>query len=178
MQPGDIYEKLAEGERKEVARSIEVAHSAVVAPEMLPHLIDLLAVDNPTIVSHAAHALMTVSRIDLALLVPHKSALVRALASNQWEVQEQLGKIIPSMPLDSAEQAMVWARFHEIFYQAKSSIARTCALQALVDMGNHFEAYRGNVSDVIVYAMEEGTKAMQARARNILREYDWVASTM
>ena len=177
MQQGDMYEQLAEGERKAVARSTEVARRVVADPSLLPCLIDFLLSENTIVVSHAAHALLTVSKRHINLLEPHKGELISVLSSEQWEVQEQLGKILPRLSLDKPQQVTVWERFQDIFYNGTSSIARTCALQALVDMGTNAEAYRGKAGKVIAYALENGSKAMQARARNLLKDIEWIPAS-
>ena len=168
MQPGEMLEWLAEGERKAVAKSSAVANQVIKTPMLMPDLIALLGSPNTTVASHAAHAMLTVSKHAPDLLKPYCAELVEALASDQWEVQEQLGKILPQLPLDTTQQASVWKRFNNIFYNGKSSIARTCALQAMVDMGSRFSACRDKASEAIVFAIENGSKAMQARARNLV----------
>ncbi|WP_262694637.1 hypothetical protein [Kordiimonas aquimaris] len=175
MQPGEMLELLAEGERKAVAKSSFVAEQVIENPVLMPHLISLLTFENTTVVSHAAHALHTISKAKLELLLQHSAALVGALASDQWEVQEQLGKFLPKLSLDAEQQEHIWQRFEDIFYNGTSSIARTCALQAMVDMSNAFSAYRGKADIAIVYALEQGSKAMQARARNLIKNYEWIS---
>ena len=178
MQPGEMLELLAEGERKAVAKSTVVAKHVMAQPELTVHLINALETANTTVVSHSAHALHTIGKHKPAMLAPFVAELVAALlTSEQWETQEQLAKVLPVLPLDAQQQTAVWARFNDIFYNGTSSIARTCALQALVDMAARFPDYRGKASGVIAFALEQGSKAMQARARNLIKDFDWVAAS-
>lgn len=168
MQPGEIMEMLAEGERKAVAKSKAVAMAVLANPKTVKILVDALSSSNPTIVSHAAHALLTVFRKKPSLLKPFADQLLRAFQRNQWEILEQLAKILPGLDLPKPKQRTLVARLEQIFYQGKSSIARTSALQALNDLGAQHQVWRDRSGKAMKFAFEQGSKAMQARARKLL----------
>lgn len=168
MQPGDIIEMLAEGRRNAVANSTAVAKMVLKSPELAKTLVEALSSPNKTIVSHAAHALVTVFRSNPALLQPFAKHLLAAFQAGQWETLEQLTKILPGLSLSQPQQKTFLGRLEAVLYNDKSSIARTGALQALDDMARHHAAYRQASLKALKYALEEGSKAMQARARRLL----------
>ncbi len=168
MQSGQLLELLAEGERKAVANSTAVARAVLANPAHVKVLVDALSSANATIVSHAAHALLTVFKKNPALLKPFASQLLKAFKRDQWEVLEQLAKILPGLELPPAQQKTFVQRLEQVFYQGTSSIARTCALQALDDIAGRQKKWRATSDKAMKFALEEGTKAMQARARTLL----------
>ncbi|MEX0298021.1 MAG: hypothetical protein AB3N28_03055 [Kordiimonas sp.] len=165
----DIFAALSEGKRGAVARSTEVALHIIATPSDLQILIDALSFDDPVVVSHAAHACLTIFKTHPHLLVPFKLHLLSMLLQrDQWELIEQLSKIIPQLGCTSAEGNALWIRLLSIVETGSSSIARTCALQALADMAALDPVYEPYAARAIHYALEKGTKAMQARARKFL----------
>lgn len=168
MQPGEIMTMLAEGQRKAVANSTVVAKLVLKSPEHVGTLVDALSSPNTTIVSHSAHALLTVFKNNPALLQPFSKQLLAAFQQGQWETLEQLAKILPGLNLSPPQQKTFLQRLEAVFYQDTSSIARTGALQALDDMARHHKAFRQASGRALKYALEEGSKAMQARARKLI----------
>lgn len=165
----DIFLALAEGKRGAIARSNEVAAHILENPAHMPTLIGALSVTDTIVVSHAAHACLTVYKKSPDLLVPYKNTLLALLeGQNQWELIEQLSKIVPFLACTVEENAALTARLVSIVESGKSSIARTCALQALVDMAALDGIHRQMADKALAYALAHGTKAMQARARKLM----------
>ncbi len=169
MQPGEIMTMLAEGQRKAVANSTIVAKIVLNSPDHVQTLVDALSSPNKTIVSHAAHALLTVFRKNPSLVQPFAKQLLAAFGRGQWETLEQLAKILPGLKLSPPQQKTLLQRLEAVFYKDTSSIARTGALQALDDMARHHAAFRQASGRALKFAMEEGSKAMQARARKLTK---------
>ena len=168
MQPGDIITMLAEGPRNAVANATVVAKMVLKDPKLASTLVDALASPNKTVVSHAAHALFTVFKSNPALLQPFVGQFLKALSGNQWEALEQLAKILPGLKLSDRQQSSLVERLEAIFYQGKSSIARTNAMQALYDLSEKHAVFQDASVKALKFAFEEGSKAMQARARNLV----------
>ena len=169
MQPGEVMELLAEGRRNAVANSTAVAKIVLKSPQLLATLVDALTSPNKTIGSHAAHALLTVFKSDPKLLQPFVPMMLKAFAKGQWETMEQLAKILPGLTLTKPQQKSLLERLEAVFYEGSSSIARASAMQPLNDLSKHHAAYRGASVKALKFALEEGTKAMQARARKLLQ---------
>lgn len=168
MQPGDIITMLAEGPRNAVANATVVAKLVLKDPKLASTLVEALASPNKTIVSHAAHALHTVFKSNPGLLQPFAGQLLKALSGSQWETLEQLAKILPGLKLSKPQQKTLLERLEAVFYEGKSSIARTSAMQALHDLAETHAAFQGASVKALKFAFEEGSKAMQARARNLV----------
>ena len=168
MKEAEILLALANGDRKEVARSTEVAHQIIADPSLMPYLMEGLIHGDETTRSHAAHACLTISQENLELLEAVKDTLITALMADQWELLEQMAKILPQLDLDAHDVALVAGRLGDVFEDSKSSIARTCALEAMVHLSDQYPALKGASEAMLQYALEEGTKAMQARARKLM----------
>lgn len=163
-----ILVALGEGDRKAVARSSEVAGVVIKRPELLTVVIDALGINDQTTVAHAAHALNTVVQEQPQLLEPHADALVRSYNYEQWEVLEQLGKILPKLPLTDAQVQAVADRSQHVFYHHTSAIARVCALQCFMDMAAINPSMKLAADDMLQHALTSESKALQARARKLL----------
>jgi len=165
----DIFQALTEGKRGAVARSTEVAEYLLKHPDELPALIKALASVNTVLVAHAAHALLTVFHRGAGLLEPYKAELLTLLlAGEQWELLEQMAKVMPYLGFNEVDRQHMNDRFWHIVHYGQSSIARACAVQALVDMAHSEKRFERQAQAALTYALEKGSKAMQARARNLL----------
>jgi len=167
----DLLDILAVGDRKQVALSGEAAALVIGAPDLVPELIAALHHDNSIIVSHAAHALLTVFKKAAALLRPHGEALLGAYGLQQWEIKEQLAKILPFLPLTNGQRQILICRLEETLKGHKSGIARTCALQAITDLAKSDEAFRTAALAALDFASDQPSKALQARARKLKNSF-------
>lgn len=164
----DIIATLAEGKRGSVARASDVMHYVRGKPEALGSLIEALSSSDATVVAHAAHACLSIFKACPDRLLPYRKALLAVLLQrDQWELIEQLTKILPQLGYSDEERQGLSARLMDVVENGASSIARTCALQGLVDLAAIDELYEANASQAIEYALESGTKAMKARARKL-----------
>lgn len=170
MQPGEIMTMLAEGRRNAVANSTAVAKIVLKSPQLMATLVDALTSPNKTIGSHAAHALLTVFKENPKLLQPFVGQLLKAFARGQWETMEQIAKILPGLTLSKPQQKTFLQRLEAVFYEGNSSIARTSAMQALSDLSKQHVAYRQASVKALKFALEQGSKAMQARARKLVEQ--------
>lgn len=165
----DIIGALSEGKRGAIARSADVAAYVAENPDELKTLVYALSYDDSTVVAHAAHALNSVFKHKPKILEPYKEDLLELLLSrDQWELTEQLCKVVPHLGCTSDELLILMEHLTELVKTGKSSIARTCALQAIADIAEIYPIYHEQVNEVFAFAMQHGTKAMQARVRNLL----------
>jgi len=165
----DIWVALAEGKRGAIARSSDVAAYIINHPAEMRTLIDAASCEDVVVVAHAVHALLTVFQHDPDLVKAFKTDLLALLLTcDQWEVIEQMCKVAPHLQCSSAEIDKLVRRLFMVVKQSRSSIARTCSLQALVDIVELYPDYQVQADEAMTFALEHGTKAMQARARNLL----------
>ncbi len=162
-----FYDLLKEGDRKEVARASEVAAQILDTPPLIDTLLDCLCTGDETVRAHAAHALMQVGRQQAHILYPVHSRLLTEIALiQQWEVQEQLMKVLPL--IDTSDQVVQLAK-QNLFH--KSAIVRTCALQALFDLAQRIPNRFNEVIHILQeYQNVHAPKSLQARARKLLAE--------
>ncbi len=93
-----FFDMLSQGDRKEIGRAGEVASIILETPPLLEDLLDCIVKGNETVRSHGAHALMQVGVRNPALLAPFEDELLGDIAGfDQWEVQQQLLKILPKL---------------------------------------------------------------------------------
>tara|TARA_R110002096_G_scaffold169810_14_gene341659 strand:- start:465 stop:971 length:507 start_codon:yes stop_codon:yes gene_type:complete len=164
----EIIAALAEGKRSAIAGSSDVAHYVVGKPEAVGLLIEALSSSDAIVAAHAAHACLSVFKACPDRLLPYRKTLLAVLHQrDQWELIEQLTKIVPQLGCTDEEQKSLSRRLMDVVGYGTSSIARTCALQGLVDLASIDEFYETNASQAIAYALENGTKAMKARARKL-----------
>lgn len=168
MLPGDVMEMLAEGQRNAVANSTKVAMMALANPALVKTLVDALSSPNKTVASHAAHATYTIFRKNPGLLKPFARQLLDIFRREQWEVVQQLAKVLPGLNLAGPQQKTFVARLEQVFYDGTSSFARASALQALNDLGKQHAKWGAASTRALRFALENGSKAMQARARKLL----------
>ncbi|PCI62454.1 MAG: hypothetical protein COB37_07015 [Kordiimonadales bacterium] len=166
----DVIQALSEGKRGSVARSNEVARYILQYPDEVRQLVNALAAENPAVVSHVSHACVSIFAQEPAVLRPFGAELLEALKeSSQWELLHQLPKILPHLDLDAVQLTGLSDRLWHLLKNDRSSIVRTCALQALVDMAETDEKFEPRACAAMAFAFEQGSKALQARARNLLK---------
>ena len=165
----DIAFALGEGKRGAIARSTEVAHHIKDHSEEFELLLSLLSRENEVCVSHAAHALQTLGKISPELVTGGSQHICEALVEqNQWELTEAFSKLLPILHISEAEAERACSVLYTRFCDEKGSLARTWALQALVDMAEKYPQHQQKAEDALQAALETGSKAMQARARKLL----------
>lgn len=122
--------------------------------------------------SRASHALMTIARRKDDLLQPHTAFLLQKLMTiPQWEVRSHLCQTITLLKLDKEEIDRLVEILAE-FLADKSSIVRTCAMQAMVDLCGQSPGLVHMVRPVIADRTISGTAAMRARGRQLLKVLD------
>lgn len=163
-----IIKMLAGGDRRSTGHSEEVAAEVLADDSLFPDLFEGLLSDDAIIRSRAAHALMQIAPTRPDLVRPYKEVLMQDVARiKQWEVREQLCKILPRLGLTRAEIAYAVEIFRG-YLNDKSSIVRTCALQALADLTEMEPSLKPEIMPTIEELTQTGTPAMRARGRKLL----------
>lgn len=163
-------DELAGGDRRSVGRAPEVARWVLDEPGRLGEIVEGLLGDDVIVRSRCAHVIDAVSKTRPELVAPFKRRLLRdATAIEQWEVREQMCKILPRLPLSPSDVAAMRAVCIRSL-EHRSSIVRACAMQALVDLLRHDPSHEDDVCEVIGTLTEVGTAAMRARGRKLLKQ--------
>jgi len=161
---------LAEGDRKQIGRSGEIATIIVETPPLLEDLLNCLMDGDETVRAHGTHALMQVGIRHPELIEPFSGLILDKIAGlEQWEVQQQVLKILPKMKLSSGNRAIAIDHARRQLNH-KAAFVRTDALQALADFSKSDPSLKKEVRAVLENASENGAKSMQARARRLLAD--------
>ncbi len=166
-----FLDMLAKGDRKEVGQAGEVASIIFETPPLLEELMDCIVNGNEKVRAHGAHALMQVGTKKPGLLNPFKDRLLAEISGiDQWEVQEQLLKILPKLDFtpDTRDFAIDHCRGQ---LRHKAAFVKTCALQALADFSRNDPKLMAETRILLEQALETGAKSMQARARKLLKTF-------
>ena len=125
---------LATGSRGEVGEAAAIARICLDDPPSTRVLVALLEDDNPAVVAHAAHALMQVARDSPGSLQPALPQLLIHLEKNrQWEIAEQLPKVLVRLKLDDTEVSRLLGLLEDLL-DGSSAIGAASALTAIVDL--------------------------------------------
>jgi HEAT repeat protein len=157
-------------DRRSIGRSNKVARLVLKNPRRFPELISCLWHENPVVRMRAADAAEKVSAQKPRLLDRHKAELLGLLAeSDQIELRWHLAMMIPRLQLTGTERRRAAENLHR-YLDDRSSIVRTCALQALFDLAQNDPALRSKVKQLLEEALLSGSPAMKARSRQLLKQ--------
>jgi hypothetical protein len=121
------------------------------------------------IVERAARTLKKISEVDGAALLGWRKALIdEAFRATDVRVQWNLTLVLGRLPLRGRDKALVVDLMFERL-RDRSGLNRTCALQALMDLSANDADLRRRVRPIVEEFVENGTPAMRARARKLLK---------
>ncbi|MCO5057045.1 MAG: hypothetical protein M9905_03995 [Rhizobiaceae bacterium] len=161
---------LATGSRGEVGEAAAVARICLDDPPSTRVLVAFLEDDDPAVVAHAAHALMQVARDSPGSLQTALPQLLIHLEKNrQWEIAEQLPKVLVRLKLDDTEVSRLFGLLEDLL-DASSAIGAASALTAIVDLARQGRVDRALAEQAIRRALASPRKAVAARARRLEQE--------
>lgn len=149
-------------------RADEVAREVVSDPSLLDQLLPGLDSESPVVRMRAFDALEKVSRALPQALQPEGALLLRLLGESQpKEVLWHLLQMIPRVHW-GREQLPAVLNAVDRALSEPSSIVRTCALQARVDLIPQSPEQKPQVIQCVQKQLRSGTPAMRSRARKLL----------
>lgn len=159
---------LTGGDRRSIGRADEVTASVLQSPKLFPQLMTGLWSTDSLMRMRAADAVEKISREKPELLRPYKKELLGLLQeAEEKEVRWHLALMAPRLALNIRERASAVAALRN-YLEDRSSIVRTCALQALSDLAEQAPELLPDVIDLLHQAARAGTAAMKARGRKLL----------
>lgn len=164
-----LRKQLAAGQRGEIGEAALVARDILQTPQLAMAVIAALEDDDPAVVAHAAHALMQVWLDEPAIFDVHVEKLLDLYeAGTQWEIGEQLSKILVGCTLTEHQtDRLVDALLNNL--QNKSNIVAACALSGLAVLADR-GAISARICDAAIdAALNSPRKALAARARKLRR---------
>lgn len=166
----EVLRKLRGGDLRSLGRSGDIAPEIANDPKRFAQAFAALLSADPVVRSRAADAVEKATRERPALLHPHKTVLLKRIALiEQQEVRWHVAQMLPRLELTAKERDSAIAVLFE-YLEDKSSIVRTMAMQALADFAVRDERLRKRIVPVLEFLTKEGTPAMRARGRRLLRQ--------
>jgi hypothetical protein len=160
---------LSGGDRRSIGRVSEVLKLVQEHPDKVSSVLTCLFDLDPVITMRAADLLEKFSRQQAELLQPSKATLLTLAAeTRQKELRWHLALILPRLLLTRAECEST-AKLLEAYFDDRSSIVKTFALQGLADLTSRLPALLPWVIETIRARTKTGTAAMRARGRHLLR---------
>jgi hypothetical protein len=168
MPQRNILGFLEGGDRRSIGRADQVAAAVSKNQALFPALMRGWWSENPLVRMRAADATEKITRKNPHLLQSYRRELLGLMAeSKEQELRWHLAAIAPRLRLSCEERRLVYSLL--ISYLAdRSSIVKTCALQALADLATDDPNILDGVIEILRQSTRNGTPAMRARSRKLL----------
>lgn len=167
-----FLEKLTGGDRRSIGRANEVVKLVLAQPVLFSHLIEALHAADPLVRMRAADAAEKVSLKRPDLLRPFKTRLLRLLEqADQQELRWHLAQMVPRLSLTAQDRVRAGSALRN-YLSDRSSIVKTCALQALAEIAEKDESLLSQTKALLEDSLRTGTAAMKARARRLLHQLE------
>jgi hypothetical protein len=164
-----ILNKLRGGDRRSIGRSNEAVREISNNPKLFAQVVSAMLDPNPLIRMRAADAIEKASALHPKLLHPYKRTILNKIAGiPQQEVRWHVAQIIPRLRLTPKERDQATAILFD-YLDDKSSIVKTFAMQALADISQDDSRLRQRIVPVLEFLAANGTPAMRARGRKLLK---------
>jgi hypothetical protein len=168
MPRNKILALLEGGDRRTIGRSDQVAAIVSKDPKLFPDLIAGLWSTDPLVRMRAADATEKVTHKHRELLQPYKKELLDLMVeAQQQELRWHLAVMVPRLPLTRKEKEITICAL-EGYFDDRSSIVKTFALQGMADLAQDEPGIRPRVVKILREATRTGTPAMKARSRKLL----------
>jgi hypothetical protein len=165
----DILIKLSGGDRRSLGRSGEIVRDIAEDPKLFAAAFAALLDSDPVASMRAADAVEKATRGHPELLKPFKRALLTKVAArDQQEVRWHVAQMLPRLQLTAKERDHAVSILFE-YLEDKSAIVRVFAMQGLSDFAMQDTKLRARVVPLLEFLTAEGTAAMRARGRKLLK---------
>lgn len=164
-----LLRRLSGGDRRSIGCSNDIVEEVFRDRRLLGDVVcGLLEVD-PLVRMRAADAIEKIGARQPELLQPYKTTLLRLAAdSEQPEVRWHTAQMLPRLELGPHEQAIA-IRILNGYLSDRSSIVKTCAMQALAEFAERDESLRAQTIAMLEEQVQTGTPAMKSRGRRLLK---------
>lgn len=164
-----LAEMLRGGDRRSIGRANQIAKLVLSEPKRFAELVGCLWNEDPLVRMRAADAAEKISVTRPELLGPYKRDLLGLLVeAEQIELRWHLTAMVPRLELSAPERQRAAAGLLH-YLEDRSSIVKTFAMQALVDLAGQDPTLRETAKQILEQALRTGTPAMKARARKLLK---------
>lgn len=171
MKRAPFSQALRGGDRRSIGQSNRVAAEVLKQPARMAELIACLWSDDRLVRMRAADAAEKASVKRPGLLEPFKAELLGlAEEAAEAELRWHLAGMLPRLSLSSAERERARCALRR-YLGDRSSIVRTFALQAMAELAEGDAASTAEAIDLLERASRNGTPAMKARSRKLLKRF-------
>ena len=167
-----LLRALSGGRRNSVGEAVAVAAEVLADPALFPNLFDGLDHADALVRMRAAYAVSTIADSRPDLLQPYKNAFLDRLANpgNSHLARACMLQAVGHLAIPPNDREMLCDMLRDFMY-SDSSIVKTFSMQLLVDFAETDEQLRAEAISLLWNARDNGTPAMRARARKLLKKY-------
>ena len=167
-----ILLRLHGGKRWSTGEATNVAADVLLRPELFSSLLKGLGHNVPLVRMRSAYAISKIVSQRADLLQPHKEQFLDYLvaADNNHLARACMLQTLHHLDFN-AEEINLLKDVLKDFMFSESSIVRTFSLQLLVDFAEKDVSLRQEVIPILWDALNNGTAAMRARARKLMKKY-------
>jgi hypothetical protein len=167
-----LLDLLRGGDRRSMRGVDEVIEQVRAQPALFDQLIAGMQRDDPLVRMRSADAAEKLTRDYPDWLQPRKRVLLNTLSkSTQQEVRWHVAQMSPRLKWSKNERDQVMQVLHS-YLMDHSRIVQVSALQAMADLCQQDVACKPRVVDIIRTQMREGSPAVKARCRKLLKQLD------
>jgi hypothetical protein len=168
VHPHALLRSLAGGDRRSIGESNRAAALVLEQPGLVSVLFAGLEAGDPVLRMRCADAIEKASARRPDLLAPYKREILLKFSKiEQPDVRWHVAPMLARLPLSAAEEAFAVDLLLS-FTQDRSSIVKTLAMQALIDIGLRNRRWLPAVERQVRALAVMGTPAMRSRAKRLL----------
>lgn len=169
MRRNEILTRLKGGDRRSIGQADRVAKMVRADGRLFEKLMEGLWSEDALVRIRAADAAEKVTREKPEWLARHRKELLGLLSeTEEQEMRWHLAVMVPRLELNAREKQTTIAALNR-YLEDRSSIVKTFALQGLADLATRDASLRPMVVETLRTAMRNGTPAMRARSRKLLK---------
>lgn len=164
---------LAKGDRRTIGAAHEVATIVLDDPSRVPELVEGIEHPKAGVRMRSADALQKAAEKRPEILTPYKERILAVSeTSRQKEVQWHCAQLLRTMDLTPAELERAYRTTAEYLANSDSAIVRSEAIETLAHLAVLDPSRREASIDTIHNAMRNGSAAVAARGRKVLRKLE------
>ena len=165
----DIIEKLQGGDRRSIGRANEVVRDIQQDPTQFEAVFAGLSSPDPVVRMRAADVIEKVTQTRPELLNGYTAPLITLLTTvKQQELCWHLAQLAPRLVYSPAREAEIIAALKR-YLTHQSKIVQVSTLTALTELALRNRSLRAEVIGLVNKQMENGSPAVQARSRKLLK---------
>jgi HEAT repeat protein len=155
-------------DRRSIGRSNQIARDISRNSRLFARVFAAILSSDPAIRMGAADAIEKATRNRPKFLQPYKRAVLQNISRiKQQEVRWHVAQLLPRLQLTQKQRSRAVSILLD-YLEDKSSIVRTCAMQALADLALAHPPLRPRVLFLLESLTSTCTPAMRSRGRKLL----------